>query len=238
MRHLPLLFLALLLPVLTVAESLASAQPLMVTEVLVREAPRHGPAVLAANPVELALARGAWTPPTADQPDPDGVVWQPLAADSTGWIEGDALRHGYAYARLDAPADGVYLLAGMGYQRVYVNGVLREGNVYGHTDDWQPWQPRFDFAVIPAPLRDGPNDLLFVGNRYGRLRARLEPASSPLLLNACSWVAPVCVPVTRCAGVGEDATRARDPACLGGRRSREGRPRGADPAGPAPTLGL
>ena len=36
---------------------------------------------------------------------------------------------------------------------VYVNDEPRIGNIYGYTDDWESWQPHFDFSVVPVRLR-------------------------------------------------------------------------------------
>jgi poly(3-hydroxybutyrate) depolymerase len=128
-----------------------------------------------ADAVEMALVSGA-TRPAAE---PDTV----LMAGDGGWIEHESLEEGYALATVTMPADTTLILEAMGYLGCYVNGEMRQGNVYGYTDQWESWQPHFDFSLLPVRLHAGENHLLFFGNRYGLLRARLWPARAPLLLN-------------------------------------------------------
>ncbi|MBD3219822.1 prolyl oligopeptidase family serine peptidase [bacterium] len=184
MRRIPLLLLTLL-TLLVLSPSPATAdETITVTDVLLREVETAGLRARAIDPIERAICAGRWTPPRAGEPDRDGVVWQPASADPPGWIRDDRLRRAYAHATVTVDEPGVWLLEAMGYRGVYVDGELRTGNVYGYTDDWQPWQPAFDWARIPVRLAAGENELLFFGSRYGLMRARLVPVSAPLLLNA------------------------------------------------------
>jgi poly(3-hydroxybutyrate) depolymerase len=176
------LLLVLVLPALIQAQTVTVSEVLL-GEVLMREVETEGLAALAIDPVERAIVAGTWTPPVTSQPDPDGVVWQPLAAGDDGWIRDHRLQRAYAYATIEVEQDGVWLLEAMGYRGVYVNGELRVGNVYGYTDEWQPWQPAFDWARVPVRLRAGANELLFFGSRYGLLRARLVPVAPTLRFN-------------------------------------------------------
>ncbi len=128
-----------------------------------------------ADAIEMALVAGATRPAAG----PDTV----LTAGEGGWIEHERLASGYALATVTVPADTTLILEAMGYIGVYVNGELRQGNVYGYTDQWESWQPHFDFGLLPVRLRAGDNHLLFFGNRYGLMRARLWPAAAPLLIN-------------------------------------------------------
>jgi len=159
---LPLICLLLL-------SSTHAADPVIeVREVLIREVERQAPAVLHADPIERALAAGRFTPPAPGQPDPDGVTWQLLTADSDGWIRDDRLARAYAHATIDVAAEGTYVLDAMGYQAVLVNGEPRVGNIYGYTDQWEPWQPAFDWSRVPVHLHAGANHLLFSGSRFGK----------------------------------------------------------------------
>ncbi len=128
-----------------------------------------------ADPVELELVAGATRPAAA----PDTL----LTAGEGGWISHERLQDGYALATISMPADTTLILEAMGYIGVYVNGEQRQGNVYGYTDDWESWQPHFDFGLLPVRLHAGENHLLFFGNRWGLMRARLWPAEAELLLN-------------------------------------------------------
>ncbi|MEZ4387136.1 MAG: prolyl oligopeptidase family serine peptidase [Candidatus Krumholzibacteriia bacterium] len=179
--------LCLLVPMLALART---GEVREVREVLVREVARAEPAALTSDPVARAVAAGRFSAPVAGEPDPDGVVWQPVLADSTGWIVDDRLIGAYAHATVTVPTDGVYVLDAMGYAGVLVNGEPRVGNIYGYTDQWEPWQPAFDWSRVPVRLHAGANTFLFRGNRYGLMRARLAPAASSLLLNTDDLTRP------------------------------------------------
>ncbi len=125
--------------------------------------------------VDLAIVQGTWAGPDES--------WPERTADADGWIEADPADLGYAYAEVMLAEDSTWLLDAMGYATVDVNGEPRIGNIYGYTDDWEPWQPHFDFSRIPVRLHAGVNTFLFRGNRYGRLRARLTRTEDGLSFN-------------------------------------------------------
>ncbi len=145
------------------------------------------------DPVEADLVLGRRAPPKAGMAVAfgDGAVrsWQPARADEKGWFELEALEGGYVYFRLDSPRKRTMLLEGMGHDMVYVNGEPRAGNQYGTTDEYQAWEPRFTFSVIPIELRAGRNDLLFKCYR-GRLKVRLRETRPGALLNAADLTLP------------------------------------------------
>lgn len=133
---------------------------------------------LEADPVEREILAGTWERPSAPG------TWEEVAADSGGWISDPRLRSGYALGVIDVPETGIYSLEALGYGAVYVNGEPRIGNTYGYTQEWQPWQPAFDFSELPVRLEAGENELLFFGSRAARLKATLRPAAgSSLRLN-------------------------------------------------------
>lgn len=172
-------FLALLM----LLPAVCFAETLVVNEVLIGEHEPLSRPSMEANRVERALARGTWKPPSPGVADSEGVVWRRVQAGEDGWIRDEALGQGYAYAAVNVDTEGTYILEAMGYAGVLVNGEPRIGNVYGYTDDWQPWEPPFDYSWIPVRLQRGTNAFLFYGSRYGLLRARLQVARAPLLLN-------------------------------------------------------
>ncbi|MBZ0268014.1 prolyl oligopeptidase family serine peptidase, partial [bacterium] len=162
----------------------AAAQTVSVDRVLVRAVETPSRPDLQADEVQRAVARGEWTPPDGPGPDADGAEWRELTANEGGWIENDGLAAGVAYATVTVDGDGPWILDAMGYSGVLVNGEPRTGNVYGYKDEYQSWEPHFDFARVPVFLHRGTNTFLFHGNRYGIMRARLQRAVAPLLLNA------------------------------------------------------
>jgi len=166
------LLFALLLPVL------AHAQTITVDTVRIGQARLGGPATFCADPIERAMIAGTFTAPAQGD-----TSWAILTADDEGWIRDERLARGYAFATVTVPEDGVWILEAMGYSGVYVNGEPRVGNIYGYTDEWEPWQPAFDWSRVPVKLQAGENEFLFYGSRFGLLRARLERATAPLALN-------------------------------------------------------
>ena len=108
--------------------------------------------------------------------------WTSRTADSAGWFKGEYLHDGYGLFDVKSDEDKVVLLEAMGNYLVYVNGVPREGNTYGYKDDWEPWEPAFDYSVIPIRLKKGDNQLLFFCVR-GILKIELEDTSPSVMFN-------------------------------------------------------
>jgi poly(3-hydroxybutyrate) depolymerase len=191
-----------LAPAVPGALASSSPEPRLVVAVRIAEVPRPDDRALEADVLERALAAGAWQPPADDGPDALGLVWRTATADSAGWIDDPALRGGYAVATVTMPRDTTLILEGMGYRAVRVGEAWREGNLYGGTDEFAPWQPRFDFARVPVRLPAGQTTLVFAGNRFGRLRARLWPVTAPLSFNARDVTLPDLVAGEPVATVG------------------------------------
>lgn len=109
-------------------------------------------------------------------------TWTTQTADSAGWFQGDYLHNGYGLFDVKSEKEEVALLEAMGNYLVYVNGVPREGNPYGYKDKWDPWEPAFDYSMIPVRLMKGDNQLLFFCTQ-GMLKAKLEYVSPGVLFN-------------------------------------------------------
>ncbi len=191
--------LALLMAILTIPA--ASAQPsvrpavvsgtgVLIRDGLVLDGWDYYRSAWSADSIELRMAAGRWTAPKAGERVDDSRVWTPVAADSLGWISHPDLRGGYLYAAVNSDSGGVMLLEGMGYGLVLVNGAPRSGNVYGFKDDWESWEPRFDFSFVPIELNPGVNEFVFQGGRAPRIRARLHRPDSPLVLNVRDVTVP------------------------------------------------
>lgn len=89
-----------------------------------RRAPLH------VDPVEAAIARGAWNAPQAGDEVTAAsgatVVWREDAKQRGGDLAG-----GYAYATFDSPAEGVMLLEARDCAAVCLNGEWSPGDPYG-----------------------------------------------------------------------------------------------------------
>jgi pimeloyl-ACP methyl ester carboxylesterase len=138
------------------------------------------------DPVEAGIVRGDWKPPRSGQAVafPGGVTrsWQTAEADPQGWFELDALEGGYAYFTVTSRTRRIALLEGMGHDMVFVNGEPRGGNQYQSKEEWEAWEPHFNYSLIPIELRRGRNELLFKCYRR-RLKVKLHAPASIALLN-------------------------------------------------------
>jgi len=108
--------------------------------------------------------------------------WTSHAADSAGWFRGEYLHDGYGLFDVKSDEDKMVLLEAMGNYLVYVNGVPREGNMYGYKDKWEPWEPAFDYSIIPIQFKKGDNQLLFFCVR-GMLKVKIKDISPVVLFN-------------------------------------------------------
>jgi pimeloyl-ACP methyl ester carboxylesterase len=157
------------------------------------------------DPIEAKLVVGHWSAPHAGESVTfaDGAVrsWRAVEADAKGWFERDEFEGGYAYFAVTSKTRRVVLLEGMGHDMVFVNGEPRGGNQYGLGDEWEPWEPHFNYSLIPIELRKGRNELLFKCYR-GRLKVTLRDVTGPALLNARDLTIPDLAAGTQAAAAG------------------------------------
>jgi pimeloyl-ACP methyl ester carboxylesterase len=163
------------------------ADTLVLREGLVLELPKgYAETIIAPNPVEADLAMGKWRAPAKGLvvtfPNGEKGVWKQMVCDSKGWFGGDAFNGCYVYFPLEMNPPTVRLLEAMGNEMAYVNGSPRSGNPYGLKEDYEGWEPHFDFSSLPIQLGRGRNDLLFRCSR-GVLKVRLVTPKSPVTLN-------------------------------------------------------
>ncbi|MDQ2987328.1 MAG: prolyl oligopeptidase family serine peptidase [Armatimonadota bacterium] len=110
------------------------------------------------DPVEKSIVLGLFQKPIA------GTEWRPITADAEGRFRGI----GYVFAEYEAPEDSVMLLQAEGNSLVYVNGVIRPGDVYG-----------YGYLRLPVEIKKGANSFLFLSSR-GSVRAKLVPVAKPI----------------------------------------------------------
>lgn len=153
------------------------------TGVILSLPPRSPNSLLTPDPVEALLVTGERVPAddgrTVRANDTLVGTWRAVTADSLGWFRGEALSNAYVMFRYTSDQAQTVLLEGMGHTAVYVNGVQRSGNPYRDQDMYEWWGPRFDYSMIPVPLRKGVNEFLFFCQR-GSLKAVLHPHASGL----------------------------------------------------------
>lgn len=136
------------------------------------------------DPVEAKIVNGDWKTPA----EGDSIVfgknsskWIKATVNKDGWFEGANLRGGYLSAVYDSPKKQKVLLAGFGHNMVYVNGELHYGNRYGTKEEYEVWETRFDYSLIPIELKKGKNEFLFV--TAGKLKAKLIECGEGIFFN-------------------------------------------------------
>jgi hypothetical protein len=142
--------------------------------------------IIAPNPIEASLALGTWKTPSAGETvtfvNGEQHAWQPILADSTGWFEDSLLERCYVSCSFEMKEKTVVILEAMGNEMVYVNGVPRSGNPYGLKEQWEAWEPNFQYSRVPVVLEQGENELLFRCQR-GRLKVSFYPSPKEVMLN-------------------------------------------------------
>ncbi len=123
------------------------------------------------DPVEEAIVKGEWSPPTVPGPGPGGAAWKPAVADTNGLFTNAELEGGWLDCQINSDRDQIRLLRAAGQEVVYVNGEPRPGDPYSN-----------GILEFPVRLHEGANDFLFQVNR-GRLSAKLTDSPKPVLLD-------------------------------------------------------
>ncbi len=101
------------------------------------------------------------------------LKWSAISADTAQVFRGSNLRRGYLYTSFDAPVEEVVLLGATGHTRVYINGMVQEGDHYD-----------FGYTLIPFRLKKGMNQFVYTPGRFGRVAAKLVvPAKEVMLIN-------------------------------------------------------
>lgn len=141
--------------------------PIQVADFLVLDrVSSGGRTAIFTDTIEHTLVRGKWRTPAAGvevvTPAGETKTWRTLSADEDGWYVDEALRGGYAYARIQSARDQVALLSVVGPRHLYWNGRPRAGDPY-----------QLGFVKIPVRLVKGKNELLMKAGR-GRLKFSVE----------------------------------------------------------------
>ena len=138
------------------------------------------------DPVEKLLISGKLSHPEKGQKikmnDTTEAVWEPIKADEEGWFKGQNLHGAYVWFTYNSPKEDIVLLEGMGHSIAFVNGEPRAGNQYQYKEEFESWEPRFDYSLLPIKLKKGRNDVLLNCNR-GLVKVKLHPATA-VMVNA------------------------------------------------------
>ncbi|MCF8240944.1 MAG: S9 family peptidase [Melioribacteraceae bacterium] len=138
------------------------------------------------DPVEYQLVNGEWKIPSDGSKmklsDTSSGAWQKIYTDSTGWFYDRNLRGGYVSVQFDSDEEKVMLVEAMRHSIMYVNGEPHSGNVYQYKDEYESWEPKFNFYLIPVKMNKGINELLFKCY-YGALKVKLHEVIKEKMLN-------------------------------------------------------
>lgn len=193
--HLSIIFLVLiLLPAL-----LTAAETMVLKEGLVIKMPRRSAmSITPVDPVEKMLVDGTWKAPIAGEKikftAEESGTWEKMTANEKGWFEHPSLRGGYACLSIILEKPETMILEGLAHEMVYVNGKPRAGNRYQYKEDFDAWEPRFDYSLLPVELVKGRNDLIFHSSRSGRLKVKLFKPETAQFLNIKDLTIPDLFP--------------------------------------------
>jgi hypothetical protein len=188
------LCLAFLAALCAPAPAVSGQDTLVCREGLALPLPKgYADVIVAPNPVEAALALGAWKVPKAGEavawPGRGEETWRTIAADTQGWFSDSVLAGCYVYIPVEMNQRSVMILQAKGNEIVYVNGAPRAGNPYCLKDERESWEPNFDISFLPVMLEKGRNDLLFRCVRE-RLKASIYPPPKPVFFNPSDATVP------------------------------------------------
>ncbi len=149
--------------------------------------------VISPDGIRALLHSGEWIQPSADgQAVLNGKAigtWRNINPDEAGWYRGASLSNAYMYFRYVSDTDEIVLLEANGHEMAYINGVPRSGNPYGNKDEYEDWETKFNYSLIPVRLQAGVNEFLFRCNRRA-LKVTLHPADQKLHFNGNDMTLP------------------------------------------------
>jgi poly(3-hydroxybutyrate) depolymerase len=126
---------------------------------------RAGRTPVRQDTLELQIVRGQFKLPVVGgkltSPTGQERTWQAAQAKEDGSFEHQALRGGYAFAKVTSETARVAMLEASGHNMVYVNGEPRMGDPYST-----------GYVHLPVQLKQGENTFLFAVGR-GSLKAKL-----------------------------------------------------------------
>lgn len=106
--------------------------------------------MLRIDPVEQSLVDGKFVIPKVGQtvtfPGRGQATWQQVTTNKQGWLRPGRSRAFYAFVTIDSDQQKTIILEGRGHHMVYVNGLPRVGNQYQYKDQFEAWEPKFDFS--------------------------------------------------------------------------------------------
>jgi len=149
--------------------------------------------VISPDAVVASIITGKWESPKENEQikydDKILGTWKSLHSDENGWFKNDSLVNTYLYFQYKSDKDQIVLLEAMGNTVAYVNGLAHSGNLYRYQDSFEPWEPRFDYSLIPVKIHKGNNELV-LDCRRGYFKLKFQTNKSGLLFDDKDLTAP------------------------------------------------
>lgn len=143
------------------------------------------------DPIEKRIVTDDWDTPA----EGDSILfgknmskWIKVSVDKDGWFEGPDVRNSYISIIYDSPKKQKMLFAGLGHSIVYINGALHYGNRYGTKENYESWETRFDYSLIPVEMKKGKNEFLFLCS--GKMKAKLIESGEGIFFNTSDLTMP------------------------------------------------
>ena len=159
---------------------------IVLKEGLVIKMQEDGNKIISPDIIAGLIETGRWKDPSVNEKVMSGKllagIWKNIKSDNIGWFQSDSLVNAYVYFSYYSEIDDIVLLEGMGNSMVYVNGSPRSGNPYRYKDNFESWEPRFDYSLLPIKVNKGNNRLVFKCDR-GILKVKIHKHINGLLIN-------------------------------------------------------
>lgn len=119
----------------------------------------------------------------------DGEGWEALEIGENDWFADRRLRGSFVHVVVQAPEATIWSVNPKGVKWLYVNGRPLAGNRYQGKDEFESWEPDFDFVRLPVRLEKGENHLLLRCNR-GRFQLDFSEPEGQIAFNTLDATLP------------------------------------------------
>ncbi|MCB9219984.1 MAG: prolyl oligopeptidase family serine peptidase [Ignavibacteriales bacterium] len=137
------------------------------------------------DPIEYKIVSGNWKEPKENELmklDTTESQWFSVNANNNGWFTGSELRGSYIYYKYNSDKEKIMVLEGYNYYNVFINQEPRIGNIYGNKENFEIWEPNFNYSFLPVKIKKGKNEFLFQVTN-GNMKAVLHEISSEAFFN-------------------------------------------------------
>jgi len=144
---------------------------------VLERAARGGVLFASQDIIAWQLAKGSFKIPSEGERISDSyteneepMIWTAIKADTAHVFRGRNLRAGYLFTSFNSPLDELVLLEAKGHTRVYINGMVHEGDHYD-----------FGYTLIPFRLKKGINHFIYTPGRFGYVSSKLVVPSKRIM---------------------------------------------------------